>query len=95
MIVHGEQADKQLIAYYVAPQDNALSMESLRVYLTQYLPDYMIPSQFVKLEALPLTSNGKVDRKALPKSETKLLRQQHVPPGNEIEATLATIWCNI
>ncbi len=58
--------DKRLIAYVVCSQKNAPGSEDLREYLRQTMPEYMIPSGLVFLGAMPLTANGKVDRKALP-----------------------------
>src|SRR5690606_157886 len=61
-----EQGTRQLVAYYVARKDS-LDPGALRAYLKELLPDYMIPGAFVRLDAMPLTANGKVDRKSLPK----------------------------
>ncbi|MEO8970160.1 MAG: amino acid adenylation domain-containing protein [Ktedonobacteraceae bacterium] len=58
--------DKRLVAYIVAQDGQPFSVQSLRTYLQEKLPGYMIPAAFVLLAALPLTPNGKIDRKALP-----------------------------
>jgi surfactin family lipopeptide synthetase A len=58
--------DKRLVAYIVAQDDQPFSVQSLRAYLQDKLPGYMIPAAFMLLAALPLTPNGKIDRKALP-----------------------------
>ena len=60
------RTDKRLVAYVVAHQDSAPSTNELRSFLKQKLPDYMVPSAYVLLDSLPLTLNGKVDRRALP-----------------------------
>jgi acyl-CoA synthetase (AMP-forming)/AMP-acid ligase II len=60
-----ENENKRLVAYVVASQGHTIAVDDLRRFLKQKLPNYMIPSLFVLLEVLPLTSNGKVDRKAL------------------------------
>ena len=69
----------------------------LQTYLTQKLPDYMIPSAFVVLESLPLTPNGKVDRRALPAPD--LIKPEiagnYVAPRNQIEEMLVKIWCEV
>jgi len=85
----------ELVAYLV-PNSNAVlpTIEDLRSHLAQSLPDYMIPAYFVELETLPLTTSGKVNRKALPEPQTAqiALGTTYVAPRNEMEATLADIW---
>ncbi|WP_339801534.1 amino acid adenylation domain-containing protein [Paenibacillus sp. FSL R5-0744] len=80
-----------LCAYVVG--DSGLKSSMLREYLSQELPEYMIPSYFVALEELPLTPNGKVDRKALPKPEAGMASgRAYEAPSNEIESQMAEIW---
>ncbi|MCP4151933.1 MAG: amino acid adenylation domain-containing protein, partial [bacterium] len=86
-----------LAAYYVRKdakeQQEPISISQLRHFLSQKLPDYMIPSYFVPLEKIPLTPNGKVDRKALPEpGETARISSEYQPPTNETEKKLAAIW---
>jgi non-ribosomal peptide synthase protein (TIGR01720 family) len=64
----------------------------LREYLSLELPDYMIPAYFVPLEKMPLTSSGKVDRRALPDPEYAAAVEEYVPPGDKVEEILAGIW---
>ncbi|MDO3675426.1 amino acid adenylation domain-containing protein [Paenibacillus ehimensis] len=86
-----ESGQKQLCAYFVA--DRAFTASEARSALAQKLPDYMIPSYFVQLEQIPLTINGKVDRKALPVPEESLhTGTEHAAPATELEAELAEIW---
>ncbi|MDC8016187.1 non-ribosomal peptide synthetase [Tahibacter soli] len=83
--------DKRLVAYLVAQAE--LSLADLRHELAQSLPDYMLPSAFVTLDALPLTANGKLDRKALPAPDQTAVvtRVYHAPVGRTEEA-IAAIW---
>jgi nonribosomal peptide synthetase DhbF len=82
--------DPRLIAYYSA--DAALPIPSLRTYLGERLPDYMVPAAFVWLEALPLSPNGKLDRKALPKDAGPSQDRVVIAPRNPYEQQLARIW---
>lgn len=85
---------QHLVAYLVAAQNPPPSPNELRRFLQAKLPDYMVPSFFVWLEALPLAPNGKVDRQALPDVETLRsgLDATYVAPATEVERTLAMIW---
>lgn len=78
-----------LVAYYVGQAQP----QALKVYLAARLPEYMVPVAYVKLDALPLTANGKVDYRALPAPQPEDLAQQaYLPPEGEIEQTIAGIW---
>jgi amino acid adenylation domain-containing protein len=85
---------KRLVAYVVSAQDAALSTAELREFLRARLPEYMLPSVFVSLPEMPLTPNGKIDRRALPKPER--LRPEwsngFIAPRTPIEEMLAGIW---
>ncbi|PLY40170.1 hypothetical protein CSZ94_22390 [Janthinobacterium sp. ROICE36] len=83
---------KRLVAYVVPHQ--AISNDALRQYLGQALPDYMVPSAFVHLEALPLTTNGKVDRKALPPADLAV-QQVYLAPRTALEHELCALWQEI
>ncbi|UCH98229.1 MAG: amino acid adenylation domain-containing protein [Candidatus Aminicenantes bacterium] len=83
--------DHHLWAYFVSPKDFKVSR--LREYLARKLPDYMIPTSFVKLETMPLTPNGKIDRKSLDAHGTRLgTGTEYAPPGSEVEKVLTGIW---
>jgi amino acid adenylation domain-containing protein len=85
--------DKRLVGYLIANQEPVPTVGELRSFLKQKLPDYMVPSAFVELEAMPLTPNRKVDRKALPKPETdSSLEQGYVAPRTEAEQKIAAVW---
>src|SRR5207248_2738002 len=83
---------KKLVAYVVAAKESDLTDEKLRTFLGKWLPAYMIPALFVRLEALPITPNGKVDRAALPApSADNVLRETMSEPKTAIEDRLAGI----
>ncbi|MGA2224692.1 MAG: amino acid adenylation domain-containing protein, partial [Syntrophobacteraceae bacterium] len=85
--------DRRLVAYYVARDGDAISVPDVRGYLQSKLPEYMVPQHFVKLEAIPLTPNGKVDKKVLPKPVLEELSQEKfVAPRTEIESAVASVW---
>jgi surfactin family lipopeptide synthetase A len=94
----GGHPDKRLVGY-IAPRDGmaAPSAEELRRLLGGQLPDYMIPSAFVVLDALPKTPNGKLDRKALPApdADRSLLASDYIAPRSQAEEMLAGIWMQV
>jgi nonribosomal peptide synthetase DhbF len=90
--------DKRLVAYLVWSEEAAaLSPGDLRAALLRGLPDYMVPSAFVSIAQLPLTHNGKLDRKALPAPEFDAAGSgsAYVAPRTSVEAALATIVCDV
>ncbi|WP_144695839.1 non-ribosomal peptide synthetase [Chitinophaga vietnamensis] len=82
--------NKYLCAYVVSPQ--ALDATALRAHLAITLPAYMIPSYFIVMEKFPLTSNEKIDRKALPAPDTAQHKDERVLPANATETKLLQIW---
>ncbi|RKH25072.1 AMP-binding protein, partial [Corallococcus sicarius] len=80
VVAKGEAADKRLVAYVVAKAGETLEAEALKVQLRQGLPEYMVPSVLMVLEALPLNANGKVDRKALPEPEAPQSGSTYLAP---------------
>ncbi|NVD98021.1 non-ribosomal peptide synthetase [Massilia sp. BJB1822] len=91
-----ERCIPRLVAYLVAHGGQALPDDAaLRAILLQSLPDYMVPDYFVPLDAMPLTSNGKVDRKALPAPDMSREEAVYVAPRNRREETMAAIWADI
>ncbi|WP_045726527.1 phosphopantetheine-binding protein, partial [Xanthomonas sp. GPE 39] len=91
--------EKRLVAYWVAAEHIAsehLGAESLRSWLSDALPDYMIPAAYVQLDQLPLTPNGKLDRKALPAPDgSAYAAPAYEAPQGAIEQTIAAIWCDL
>ena len=85
---------KRLVAYVVGKEGKDLTASELRGYLKKKLPEYMVPSAYVMMEGLPLTANGKIDRRALPEPDSMRpeLSQAFVPPGEKKEKLLADIW---
>ena len=88
--------DKRLVAYVVVDNPPAEFMEQVRALLGASLPQYMIPSAFVSLHALPVTANGKLDRNALPIPEAPTRgTRDYEPPIGETESALAEIWRDV
>ncbi|MBI2948517.1 MAG: AMP-binding protein [Verrucomicrobia bacterium] len=85
--------DRRLIAYLVA-RETAPAIRELRTFLLEKLPEYMVPSAFVLLDAFPLTANGKIDRRALAALEVRRCDEEKSfePPRTELERTIAQIW---
>ncbi len=96
VVVHPREnasGEKQLIAYIVPSTQPGPSPRELIELLQDKLPPYMIPSAFVSLESFPLTSNGKIDRKALPAPQDRpTSRRETVKPATETESRLRDIW---
>ncbi|MCU4666402.1 lichenysin non-ribosomal peptide synthetase LicA [Bacillus paralicheniformis] len=83
--------DQMICAYFTADQE--LSSEELRRYAAEGLPGYMIPSVFMQLQELPLTGNGKVDRRALPEPDvTQAAQKEYTAPRSRTEAQLTDLW---
>ena len=87
--------DKELAAYTVSKK--TISPSELHSYLSDKLPAYMVPVHYIQLDNLPLTSNGKVDKRALPVPGTQGIKDRavYVAPGSETEQKLALIWDEI
>ena len=92
---------KQLVGYLVCAQARADASaqatvrEALKAHARQHLPDYMVPAHLVLLERLPLTGNGKLDRRALPPPDLEQALQRYQAPGSELEAQLAQVWRDV
>ncbi len=86
---------KHLVAYVVAADGSTVDTGTLRESLGRTLPDYLVPSAFVVLDALPLNANGKVDRRALPEPSFESASSGRTAPRTEREAVLAGIWADV
>jgi amino acid adenylation domain-containing protein len=93
-VTTAEDGDKRLAAYFVSASESKIDSAELRGYLKRKLPDHMIPAAFVQLERIPLTANGKVDRKSLPAPTGTLSsdRNGFEAPKTETERALTKIW---
>ncbi|MGK7945196.1 MAG: amino acid adenylation domain-containing protein [Microcystaceae cyanobacterium] len=91
------QEEKHLVAYFCPNGDSIPSAQELKDFLTKKLPQYMVPSIFVPLDRLPLSHNGKVDRKALPEPELSesFSHTNFTAPRNPLELEMAQIWSEI
>jgi amino acid adenylation domain-containing protein/non-ribosomal peptide synthase protein (TIGR01720 family) len=90
--------DKRLVAYLVCREGLAPTRAELRAFVKQSLPDMMVPAAFVRLDALPLTANGKVDRRALPapdEREHPVRDGAYAAPGTRVEGALCEIWAKV
>ncbi|HLJ16218.1 MAG TPA: amino acid adenylation domain-containing protein [Bryobacteraceae bacterium] len=87
---------QHMVAYWIGRQADAPSDEELRAHLGHSLPSYMLPSFFVRLQAFPLTPNGKLDRRALPPPDVGTVERRHFePPRTPTETELAGIWRDV
>jgi amino acid adenylation domain-containing protein len=97
VVVREDDGDKRLVAYVVAAGDAVLNTAELRTHLSSKLPEYMVPAAFVMLDELPLTANGKVNRRALPAPDATLMQYSNVftPARTPVEELLVGIWAEI
>ncbi|WP_395649264.1 amino acid adenylation domain-containing protein [Planktothrix agardhii] len=86
--------DKRLVAYIVPQPEITIIIDEIRQFLKAKLPDYMVPNAFVILAALPLTTNGKIDRRALPPPNLDI-SDKYVAPSTPIEEILVNIWSEV
>ncbi|RRV07249.1 amino acid adenylation domain-containing protein [Pseudomonas sp. v388] len=88
-----DESRLQLIAYCVAETGATLHSEALREQLSVRLPEYLVPAQILLLERLPLTANGKLDKRALPRPG--VVTQRYIAPAGEVEEILAKVWADV
>jgi len=93
MLREDRAGDKRLVAYLVFEPGQDVAPTDLRKYLLEKLPDYMVPHHFVRLDAMPLSPNGKTDRRALPKPEVdRSTDESYIAPRNKTENVIAETW---
>ncbi|MGA9883687.1 MAG: amino acid adenylation domain-containing protein [Candidatus Acidiferrales bacterium] len=92
-----EGRGKELVAYVVAAEGAECTTSELRDYLKEKLPEYMVPAAWVQLETLPLSPNGKLDRKALPAPESALSsnESEYMPPEDDFERLICEAWAEV
>ncbi|WP_276318281.1 non-ribosomal peptide synthetase [Serratia microhaemolytica] len=96
VVARGERHALQLVAYVIADNRQHIEPIALRQHLAQRLPAYMLPIAYVPISTLPLTSNGKLDKRALPEpTQQAFARAEYVAPQGEIERNLAALWCEL
>jgi acyl carrier protein len=97
VIREDQHGDKQIHSYVVLTKNSQTRFWEFRDFLGQILPEYMIPAGIEDLGALPMNSNGKVNRAALPepKRMRHLLKQPYVAPSDDIQGHLAAIWMEV
>jgi acyl carrier protein len=91
MVREDAPGEQRLVAYVVGEA----RAEALRAHVRRSLPEYMVPAAFVVLDALPLSPNGKLDRKALPAPEYGAAEETYVAPRTPVEEVLAGIWAEV
>jgi len=94
VVAQEQDGETHLVGYVVPSQADNWTPAQLRQALTEQVPEYMVPTTWVMLEAIPLTPNGKVDRRALPVAENEGVdfTTEYLPPRGPIEEALVTIW---
>ena len=94
VVKENESGDRYISAYYVSEKEHCV--KELREYLSRELPEYMIPAYFVRLDKIPLTSNGKIDRKALPEPQDNIhTGMEFVTPETNAQKVIAQIWKDV
>ncbi len=100
VLAHAGPSGQQLVGYLVpaqplADEHHGQWRDEIRARLKQSLPAYMVPAHLMLLQQLPLTLNGKLDRKALPKPDASLAQRHYVAPRSEMEQRIAAIWADV
>jgi acyl carrier protein len=97
VLLKGDRDENRYLCAYIVPANNNADPPShtvLREHVSQSLPDYMVPSYFMPIDKIPLTPNGKIDRKVLPNPEISA-GEEYIAPRNELEEKLVEIWAEV
>lgn len=89
----GNEGVNELVCYYIS--ENIAEPEEIREHLLEVLPAYMIPAMFIRMDQFPLTNNGKLDRKQLPKPDITTAQTNYVEPKTELEKAMANLWSQV
>jgi len=96
VLAWSDNSGEQRLVGYVVPRSGVeLQATELRNHMRERLPDYMVPAYLVQLESLPLTANGKLDRRQLPAPQTETLSRNYEPPNTVVEEKLAAVWAEV
>lgn len=97
VVVNNNKGEDYLCAYIVSENNESkINVAKLKQYLSNYLPEYMIPSYFIEIDKVPLSENGKTNRKALPSPVLDLqLDSNYIEPETELERKLVKLWCEV
>ncbi|MBF0120184.1 MAG: amino acid adenylation domain-containing protein [Desulfobacterales bacterium] len=92
VMIYEKGEKKQIIAYYTG---SGIPSDIIRKKISTLLPDYMIPSYFIEIDKIPLTVNGKIDKRALPEPAINLYNKNYVSPRNETEKEICDMWAKL
>ncbi|MFD2168562.1 amino acid adenylation domain-containing protein [Tumebacillus lipolyticus] len=93
VIVRTDAGIERLVAYFITEQGSGeVESGQLRQFLHESLPEYMLPSVFVRMERFPLSANGKLDRRALPTPQEGIAKREYVAPRTPVEEVVASVW---
>ncbi|WP_207750723.1 non-ribosomal peptide synthetase [Anaeromonas gelatinilytica] len=93
LVKENKEKEKYICAYVISKKE--ISELDIKSYLKESLPEYMVPAYFVKLEKMPLTANGKLNRRALPEPNLDATLIEYEAPRNEVEEKLVEIWSEV
>lgn len=96
VLVNDAESGQKLVCYVVPEQDRYLDIKTLRQYLEERLPTYMVPGSYVRLDAMPLTLSGKLDKRSLPEpGNERIGTGASVLPRTDLETTIAAVWSEL